>query len=346
MNTKISKSLRLYSSLIIFILLSVSMVCTAIIGLSMYRFGMLQVMFATPFTFILWIYIVSIIISTVLTAIVGKWLLSPILKISRASNQVAKGNFKVQVEGDSRIAEVQQTFANFNHMVRELGTIETLRSDFIANVSHEFKTPLNAIEGYATLLQDRTLSDEEELDYIDKILFNTNRLSELAGNILLLSKVENQNIPESVSRYKLDEQIRQTLVMLEPKWSEKNIDLDIELDEVYITNCEGLLAHVWLNVIGNAIKFSEKGGEIAIRLSADTAGAVATVRDNGIGMSGDTLQHIFEKFYQSDSSRKSEGNGIGLALVKKILDLCGGSISVTSAIGEGSTFRIFLPNEL
>ncbi|MBR6521127.1 MAG: HAMP domain-containing histidine kinase [Oscillospiraceae bacterium] len=322
------------------------MVCTAIIGLSMYRFGMLQVMFATPFTFILWIYIVSIIISTVLTAIVGKWLLSPILKISRASNQVAKGNFKVQVEGDSRIAEVQQTFANFNHMVRELGTIETLRSDFIANVSHEFKTPLNAIEGYATLLQDRTLSDEEELDYIDKILFNTNRLSELAGNILLLSKVENQNIPESVSRYKLDEQIRQTLVMLEPKWSEKNIDLDIELDEVYITNCEGLLAHVWLNVIGNAIKFSEKGGEIAIRLSADTAGAVATVRDNGIGMSGDTLQHIFEKFYQSDSSRKSEGNGIGLALVKKILDLCGGSISVTSAIGEGSTFRIFLPNEL
>ena len=346
MNTKISKSLRLYSSLIIFILLSVSMVCTAIIGLSMYRFGMLQVMFATPFTFILWIYIVSIIISTVLTAIVGKWLLSPILKISRASNQVAKGNFKVQVEGDSRIAEVQQTFANFNHMVRELGTIETLRSDFIANVSHEFKTPLNAIEGYATLLQDRTLSDEEELDYIDKILFNTNRLSELAGNILLLSKVENQNIPESVSRYKLDEQIRQTLVMLEPKWSEKNIDLDIELDEVYITNCEGLLAHVWLNVIGNAIKFSEKGGEIAIRLSAETAGAVITVRDNGIGMSGDTLQHIFEKFYQGDSSRKSEGNGIGLALVKKILDLCGGSISVTSAIGEGSTFRIFLPNEL
>ena len=346
MNTKISKSLRLYSSLIIFILLSVSMVCTAIIGLSMYRFGMLQVMFATPFTFILWIYIVSIIISTVLTAIVGKWLLSPILKISRASNQVAKGNFKVQVEGDSRIAEVQQTFANFNHMVRELGTIETLRSDFIANVSHEFKTPLNAIEGYATLLQDRTLSDEEELDYIDKILFNTNRLSELAGNILLLSKVENQNIPESVSRYKLDEQIRQTLVMLEPKWSEKNIDLDIELDEVYITNCEGLLAHVWLNVIGNAIKFSENGSGVAIRLSSDTSGATVTVRDNGIGMSGDTLQHIFEKFYQGDSSRKSEGNGIGLALVKKILDLCGGRISVTSAIGEGSTFRIFLPNEL
>ena len=239
MNTKMSKSLRLYASFIIFILLSISMVCTAIIGLSMYRFGMLRVMFATPFTFILWIYIVSVIISTVLTAIVGKWLLFPILKISRAANQVAKGDFKIQLEGDSRIAEVQQTYANFNHMVRELNTIETLRSDFIANVSHEFKTPLNAIEGYATLLQDRSLTDEEELDYIEKILFNTTRLSDLAGNILLLSKVENQNIPEAVTRYKLDEQIRQALVLLEPKWNEKNIDLDVNLDEVYITNCEG-----------------------------------------------------------------------------------------------------------
>lgn len=346
MNTKMSKSLRLYASFIIFILLSISMVCTAIIGLSMYRFGMLRVMFATPFTFILWIYIVSVIISTVLTAIVGKWLLFPILKISRAANQVAKGDFKIQLEGDSRIAEVQQTYANFNHMVRELNTIETLRSDFIANVSHEFKTPLNAIEGYATLLQDRSLTDEEELEYIDKILFNTNRLSDLAGNILLLSKVENQNIPEAVTRYKLDEQIRQALVLLEPKWNEKNIDLDVNLDEVYITNCEGLLAHVWLNVIGNAIKFSDNGGIVAIRLSADTSGATVTVRDNGIGMSGETMQHIFEKFYQGDSSRKSAGNGIGLALVKKILDLCGGRISVTSAKGEGSTFRIFLPNEL
>lgn len=346
MSTKISKSLRLYSSLIIFILLSVSMVCTAIIGLSMYRFGMLRVMFATPFTFILWIYFVSIIISTVLTAIVGKWLLSPILKISRAANQVAKGNFKIQLEGDSRIAEVQQTFENFNHMVREIGTIETLRSDFIANVSHEFKTPLNAIEGYATLLQDRNLSDDEKAEYIDKILFNTNRLSDLAGNILLLSKVENQNIPESVTKYKLDEQIRQALVLLEPKWSEKNIEPDIELDEVYITNCEGLLAHVWLNIIGNAIKFSDEGSVISVRLTADQDGCTVTVRDSGIGMNGDTMQHMFEKFYQGDSSRKSEGHGIGLALVKKILDLCGGRISVTSALGEGSTFKIFLPIEL
>ena len=231
-------------------------------------------------------------------------------------------------------------------MVQELGTIETLRSDFIANVSHEFKTPLNAIEGYATLLQDRSLTEDEEQEYVEKILFNTNRLSDLAGNILLLSKVENQNIPGEVKTYKLDEQIRQTLVLLEPKWSEKNIDLDIELEEISIKNCEGLLAHVWLNIIGNAIKFCGNNGHVAVRLTEGIEGVTVLVRDNGIGMNGDTLRHIFEKFYQGDSSRKSEGHGIGLALVKKILDLCGGHISVTSAEGEGSTFKILLPKEL
>lgn len=345
MNTKISKSLRIYASLIIFMLLSVSMFCTAIIGLSMYRFGMLQVMFATPFTFILWIYMVSVVISTVITAIVGKWLLSPILKISRASNQVATGNFSIRLETDSRIEEVQQTYNNFNHMVQELGTIETLRSDFIANVSHEFKTPLNAIEGYATLLQDPSLTENEEQEYVDKILFNTNRLSELAGNILMLSKVENQTIPADIKRFRLDEQIRQTLVILEPKWSAKNIDLDIDLAEINTTNCESLLSQVWLNLIGNAIKFSPENSRITLRLFLGKDGIVFSVKDEGIGMSGETMKHIFEKFYQGDTSRRSEGNGIGLALVKKILDLCRGDISVTSAEGEGSTFKVTLPME-
>lgn len=324
-------------------MLSISMIFTAAIGLSLYRAGMLRSIFASPFTFILWIYTVSIVISTVLTALAGKWLLSPILKISRASNQVAKGDFKIRLDTDSYIEEVQQTYVNFNHMVEELGTIETLRSDFIANVSHEFKTPLNAIEGYATLLQDRSLTEDEEQEYVEKILFNTSRLSELAGNILMLSKVENQTIPAEVTHYQLDEQIRQSLVMLAPKWSAKEIDMDIELDDIYITNSESLLMQVWLNIIGNAIKFSPVGGRITVRLFKDSGVIVATVRDEGIGMSGETLKHIFEKFYQGDTSHRSEGNGIGLSLVKKILDLCGGRISVTSAEGEGSTFKVTLP---
>ena len=345
MKIKVSGNLRIYVTFIVFIVLSSSMIFTATLALILYRLGMLQVMFTSPFTFILWIYCVSIIISSVITIFVGKWILLPFLKISHASRQIAKGNFDVRLDADSRILEVQRTFANFNSMAQELGAIETLRNDFVANVSHEFKTPLNAIQGYATLLQDRTLTEDEEQEYVDKILFNTNRLSELAGSILMLSKVENQTIPGEMQRYKLDEQIRQSLVMLEPKWSEKDIDLDIELDEVCITNCESLLMQVWLNIIGNAIKFSQTGGRISVRLTNGRDGIVVTVRDEGVGMSGETMKHIFEKFYQGDTSRKSEGSGIGLALVKKILDLCGGQISVTSAEGEGSTFRRLLPEK-
>ncbi len=345
MKIKISRNLRIYTSLIIFMLLSVSMLCTGIIGLSLYRIGMMRVMFATPFSFIVWIYCVSIVISTVISALVGKLILSPFLKISQASKKVAKGNFNTRLDSDSRIEEIHQTFENFNNMVSELGTIETLRSDFVANVSHEFKTPLNAIQGYATLLQDRSLSYEEEQEYVDKILFNTHRLSELAGNILLLSKVENQTFPGEIKRYSLAEQIRQCLLMLESKWNEKDIELDVELEEVYITNCESLLTQVWLNIIGNAIKFSSAGGRVSIRLNNGRDGVTVLVRDEGIGMSGETMKHIFDKFYQGDTSRRSEGSGLGLALVKKILPLCGGHISVTSAEGEGSAFRIILPKE-
>lgn len=346
MKFKISKSLRLYTTFIIFILLNISMLLTAIIGLSLYRLGLMRVIFAKPLTFIIWIYAISIIISTAIAALVGKWILLPFLKISQAFKKVAKGDFSVRLDANSQISEVQQTFENFNNMTQELRNIETLRSDFVANVSHEFKTPLSAIQGYATLLQDRSLSENEEQEFVEKILFNTSRLSELAGNILLLSKVENQTLPADVKRYKLDEQIRQTLVLLEQKWSAKNLEMDIELDDIYIINCESLLAHVWLNIIDNAIKFSPVGGHIAVRLSGSTEGATITIRDEGIGMSSETMQHIFEKFYQGDSSRKSEGNGVGLALVKKILDLCGGQISVTSALGEGSSFRITLPASL
>ena len=151
---------------------------------------------------------------------------------------------------------------------------------------------------------------------------------------------------EEVKQYKLDEQIRQTLVLLESKWSEKNIELDIELEEISIKNCEALLAHVWINIIGNAIKFCGDNGHVAVRLMNGKDGVTVLIRDNGIGMNGETMRHIFEKFYQGDSSRKSEGHGIGLALVKKILDLCGGKTSVTSAEGEGSTLKIQLPHEL
>ena len=344
MKHKMSRSLRIYSSLIIFAILSFSLIVTGLMALSLYYIGRPNTSLANPFVLVIWIYGVSVVISTAITFFVGRWILSPILKISSASALIAKGNFDIHLDEDSKIEEVQITFQNFNNMVRELGAIETLRNDFIANVSHEFKTPLNAIEGYATLLQDPELSDAERREYIDKILFSTGRLSTLTGNILLLSKVENQSIPNEKFPYQLDEQLRQCLVMLEPKWGEKDLELDVELDEVCINGCESLLMQVWTNLIGNAIKFSPAGSRISIRLSDDRNGsATVLVRDEGIGMSRETMLHIFVKFYQGDTSRRSEGNGLGLALVKKIVDLCGGTISVTSAEGEGSTFRVTLP---
>lgn len=345
MEHKISKSLRIYATLIIFLILSSSMLATGTIGLFMYHNGMLRSTFARPFTIILWIYCISLIISTAITWLIGKWVLSPISKISSASARIAKGDFSIRLREDSKIEEVQTTFQNFNNMVKELNAIEMLRSDFIANVSHEFKTPLNAIEGYATLLQEADISDSDRKEYLEKILFNTSRLSVLAGNILTLSKLENQNIPEEKNPYQLDEQLRQCLVLLEPKWSAKNIELDIELDEVRITSCENLMAQVWMNLIGNAIKFSRDGGKITIRLTQTRDGALVSIRDEGCGMNGGTMKHIFEKFYQGDTSHKAEGNGLGLAMVKKILDLCDGFISVSSAEGEGSTFKVILPNE-
>lgn len=278
-----------------------------------------------------------------ITAFLGRLLLSPLAKISGAFSEVAKGNFSVRLDETSRIDEIYTTSHNFNVMVQELGTIETLRSDFIANVSHEFKTPLTAIEGYATLLQEPDITEDNRREYTERIIYNTSRLTTLTGNILLLSKIENQNIPTSVQEYSLDEQLRQTLLLLEKKWNDKNIELDIELDEVNIVSCESLLLHVWLNLFSNAIKYSPQNGSVSVTLTKDDKTAKVTVKDEGPGMDAATIAHIFEKFYQGDNSHRAEGNGLGLALVQRILDLCRGKISVVSEQGKGSEFIVSLP---
>ncbi len=278
-----------------------------------------------------------------ITAFLGRLLLSPLAKISGAFSEVAKGNFSVRLDETSRIDEIYTTSHSFNVMVQELGTIETLRSDFIANVSHEFKTPLTAIEGYATLLQEPGISETQRREYTERIIFNTSRLTTLTGNILLLSKIENQNIPTAVQEYSLDEQIRQTLLMLEKKWNDKEIELDIELDETNIVSCESLLLHVWLNLFSNAIKFSPQKGKVSVTLTKDDINARVVVKDSGPGMDESTISHIFEKFYQGDNSHRAEGNGLGLALVQRILDLCRGKVSVVSEPGKGSEFIVTLP---
>ncbi|MBR3999543.1 MAG: HAMP domain-containing histidine kinase, partial [Clostridia bacterium] len=184
------------------------------------------------------------------------------------------------------------------------------------------------------------LSCEEETQYVEKILYNTKRLSGLVGNILLLSKIENQAIQTHQTSFRLDEQIRQSIVILEPEWVKKDIEFDVEMEDIELISSENLLYHVWNNLIGNAIKFSPDGGIIHLRLFSDSDGILFSVQDHGPGISEESQKHIFDKFYQADSSHKQEGNGLGLALVKKILHLCGGEVSAENVPEGGCRFTV------
>lgn len=275
----------------------------------------------------------------------NRWVLSPIRKLGGAMRQVATGDFKIQVPTKSKIRDMEEINQNFNLMVRALDATEVLQSDFVSNVSHEFKTPITAIEGYAMLLQDTPRMTQEQQEYVDKILLNTKRLSELIGNVLLLSKIENQQIPTTKKPYQLDEQIRKVLMLYEPQWTEKELELDVELADVIYHGNEHLLFHVFSNLIGNAIKFNRQGGLLRLQLEEAPGRITFSVEDEGPGISPQDQEHIFDKFYQGDNSHKQTGNGLGLSLVKRILNACGGEITVENRKEGGARFTVVLKTE-
>lgn len=291
-----------------------------------------------------WAMVFSGTIGVAVTNHMIKMLIDPIAKLRSAMREVADGDFKVEAKCESRIQDVQDIYDSFNSMVRELSTTETLQTDFISDVSHEFKTPINAIEGYASLLEGEP-SPEEQRAYVEKILFNTRRLSALTGNILLLSKLSNQSILPQKTQFRLDEQIRQAIVALEQKWSEKELGFEVELAETPFFGYESLLPHVWTNLIGNAVKFSPKGGEIRIKMMRTEGAVVFTIEDDGPGIVPGDEEHIFTKFYQSESSHGMEGNGLGLALVRQIVEMSGGSVDVRNLEAGGCRFTVRLPLE-
>lgn len=292
---------------------------------------------------VVWMLIISIPLGTALNTLTSRFFTTPITRLNRAMRTVAKGDFSVRLSEPGGIREMRESFENFNVMAHALGTTETLQTDFISNVSHEFKTPINAIEGYAMLLQDEGKSAREEQECVDKILLNTRRLSELVGNILLLSKVDNQGIQGVGKPYRLDEQLRQAVVMLERKWTEKNIELDVDLDPAVYVGNESLMLHVWTNLIDNAIKFDPYDGEMKLRLKKQEGRLIITVTDNGPGIPKEKQAHVFDRFYQVDGSHRGEGNGLGLALVKTILANCGGEITLQSDENKGCCFTVTLP---
>ena len=291
---------------------------------------------------VLWVLVFSIILSCVLGGFLSALFFTPIARLSRAMRQVQGGDFSIRMENPTYIREVRDLYENFNLMTRELEATEIIQSDFVSNVSHEFKTPINAIEGYAMLLQDGQRSEEQAL-YVKKILLNTRRLSELVGNVLLLSKVDHQAIDGNTSRFRLDEQIRSALLLLESKWTERETEFDVELESIEFTGNESMLLHVWSNLIDNAIKYGPRGGLITLRLREEAGQAVFTIEDCGPGIPESHQPHIFDKFYQVESSRTTEGNGLGLALTKRVLDVCGGTIAVENLSAAGCRFTVKLP---
>ncbi len=285
----------------------------------------------------------SLLLGTVIAVYVGRRILRPVQQIGDAFDALSRGDFSVSVSEKQPIEEIREIARRFNAMVYELSHIETLRSDFVADVSHEFKTPIAAVEGYATLLQNPKLSPEKRAHYVQKILDNARSLSTMAGNILLLSKLENQQLLPEQCAYRLDEQLRQCVLMLESKWTQKQLEFDIELPRQMYFGSRSLLEQVWLNLLDNAVKHSPVGGCIHVALCAHGNELDVRITDHGDGMSQEVQKHIFEKFYQADRSRASEGNGLGLALVKRIVQLCDGEVCVTSAPAQGASFCVKLP---
>ena len=284
----------------------------------------------------------AIIVGIFVTHAVSRYFFNPIKKLGNAMEQIADGDFNVRIEQKTSVKEIAEVYTGFNMMASELAGTEILQTNFVSSVSHEIKTPISAIEGYATLLSGCGNLDEEQMEYTQKILYNTKRLSSLTGSILLLAKLENQTIPTSCKTFSLDEQIRQAIVGLEEMWSAKNIDFDIDLPAVDYYGNESLMYHVWHNIIGNAIKFSPENSPVTIKMLVNAEGIIITFEDKGEGISEECIKHIFDKFYQADSSHKTEGNGLGLPLVKQILTLEGGEIFAANREGGGAIFTVKL----
>ena len=266
-------------------------------------------------------------------------------KILDATEKIAAGDFSVRLEITHDYDKYNQydlIMENLNKMAGELQKTEVLKMDFISNVSHEIKTPLAVIQNYATLLQDENAPEEARKKYAETLINASKRITNLITNILKLNKLENQEIREKKERFNLSDALGECVLEFENVIDDKSIDLECDFDDVTVFSCKSLLDIVWTNFLSNAVKFTENGGKITVALKKIDKDVKVSVSDTGIGMSPEVGAHIFDKFYQGDTSHSAQGNGLGLALVKKVIDILGGEISVQSEKGKGSTFSVLL----
>lgn len=335
----------IYKFVVFFLLISFVVTCSFFLFLHFMDFDKEQLRTAAPLTFgnVIFITLIFWFIDTLRRKI---FIERPICQITKGLERITAGDFKTRIKpvtvllGNEGYNEI---IAYINKMTLELSGVETLRSDFVSNVSHEMKTPLSVIRNYAQLLESDDVSDSERKEYAKAIDDASKRLSSLVVNILKLNKLENQQIYPEVRNYDLSEQLCECLLGFENEWERKGIEIETDIaDEIYINADPELLMLVWQNLISNAVKFTDKGGTVSLSCSENDGCTVVSVKDTGCGMDEDTGRHIFEKFYQGDTSHASKGNGLGLALVKRIIDITGAEISVESVLGSGSTFTVRL----
>ncbi len=346
-NRKLSLKLRLKLTYIFFNVLLISGILTAVIFYFLTFFKIIIYPGKIgPFGYIVAMLITSLIIGTFFGYFLSERYFRPLKQLSNASKKIASGDFSVSIEEleyKDDDTELNDLIKNFNIMAKQLSKIETLRSDFIANVSHEFKTPLATIQGYVTLLEDDKLTKEERSNYLNIIFDATKKLTNLTSNILKISKLENQEVEICKKEYNVSEQLREVIILLQASWEKKNIEFNLDLPDCMVISDEELLQQVWMNVISNAIKFSNLDGRIDVSLVSRSNYISVVIKDYGSGMDEETLSHVFEKFYQGDKSHSRDGNGLGLSLVKRIVTICHGEIKLDSKLNEGTTVTINLP---
>lgn len=292
----------------------------------------------------IYLVVVPVILGTVLIFLTAITVAKPIKKLSVASKRVAGGDLTVHIPAKGH-GELRELTDNFNHMVKKLSENEYLHKEFVSNVSHEFNTPITSLMGYAKLLKQKTLTDEKRDEYANIILYESIRLSKLCKDLLRLSELENQGRIEIPETFSLDEQIREAVVLLQHSWEDKNIEIDLDMDEIFFSGDKALMYHVWINILSNAVKYTDRNGKIQISLKRDGGDIFATISDNGIGMSKEELDKVFVRFYKADRARNSSGSGLGLSIAKKIVELHKGSIQVNSRKEMDTTFTVRLPGK-
>ena len=338
---KIHTYFVIWSLIVLFssIIVSGIVIFTLILSLNIDIFDILK---EKPFISIIVLILTEIIVGVVMTIIIGNPIVKIMDELERILKEITKGNYKVRLKDTKYFKEMNR---NFNKMISELDSVEILRNDFINNFSHELKTPLVSIKGYAEELKRGDLTEEEKNKYLDIIINESNRLTSLSTNILNLSKVEKQQILTDTKKVNVGECVRQVVLMELKKIEKKNIDLDLEIDDCYTLANNGMLEQVFINIIENSIKFTEPNGKINIKVYVNDSKVIVKIKDNGKGIERENLNHIFDKFYTTKDKNNNIGNGLGLALAKKIVDLHEGCIEVSSEKDKYTEFTIIFRKE-